>query len=282
MYLPYILTEAAMLTNFFMRNDTIIIVLHQNIQCVSNKFLNLEIFSKQDCDILLLTEHWQTIEQLNAIKLNNFTLINSYCRSSLKHGGVAMYQRDQAANNIELFPVNDFCKEGVLECCGVKLIRLKIIVLVNYRPPSGDFNLFLNLFSGILSKLSDTNWLVTIRGDFNIDFLSYNMNLILFSDLLACYNFVSTINSPTRVTPTSSTCIDNILLNNILTFQILLLNESWRDLFILNCPNAALEYFNASLMYYFDFSFPIKRCSLNKKPNNENWMTEELFELKTE
>lgn len=50
-------------------------VCHQNVQCMSNKILLIDEVFNNDCycDILFLTEHWQSPEKIKVLKLSNFT-----------------------------------------------------------------------------------------------------------------------------------------------------------------------------------------------------------------
>ena len=107
-------------------------IIHQNIQCLANKILNLDnvLVDEYNCDFLLLTEHWQNKDQLNAVKLCNFTLLDCFCRNVQKNGGVAVYKNKQFASDITVHSISDFCQEGILGCCCVELIYHKIISVV--------------------------------------------------------------------------------------------------------------------------------------------------------
>ena len=201
--------------SFFCAQDNLNII-HQSIQCLANKILSLDnvpISKNYNCDILLLTRVWQNSDQLSAVKLSNFILKDSFCRKTLKHGGVALYMNTFFRSNTITHPVNEFC-EGVLECCCVELTYYKTFIVVMYRPPSEDFNLFLNLCNGLLNKLYSTDKSIIIGGDFNINFLNHSTNLSLFKDLLLCFDLHTTANSPIRVTSFSSTCLDNFLITS--------------------------------------------------------------------
>lgn len=66
---------------------------HQNVQCLSNKVLILDVaLEESKSDFLLLSEHWLNIDQLFQIRLSNFLLVSAFCRSILKHGGVAIFR----------------------------------------------------------------------------------------------------------------------------------------------------------------------------------------------
>lgn len=65
---------------------------HINIQSISTALNGLEIFAhKNNIDFLLITEHWQTHEQLAAYKPHGYNLISSFCGEQNKHGGYVQY-----------------------------------------------------------------------------------------------------------------------------------------------------------------------------------------------
>lgn len=65
-----------------------------------------------------------------------------------------------------------------------------------------------------LSVLNDCN--LVVAGDMNIDILnsfnSFNPNIINYKQLISCFGLESYIDSPTRVTSVSETCIDHVLI----------------------------------------------------------------------
>ena len=72
-----------------------------------------------------------------------------------------------------------------------------------------------NYLSTTIESIHSSNKLVYLMGDFNIDLLKKDVHNISehFSNMLHSFNFFPLINSPTRVTETSSTLIDNIFTN---------------------------------------------------------------------
>lgn len=74
-----------------------------------------------DLGLLLISEHWQSVEKLKMCQLQTMYLVSSFCRAeSKRHGGVAIYGANKSNwryKNItilsELSVVND------IECCGV-------------------------------------------------------------------------------------------------------------------------------------------------------------------
>lgn len=179
----------------------------------------------------MLTEHWQTEEKLNEIKLKDFSLCNSFCRSQLIHGGVAIYKNDKFVCDITKVNINEFSVEGVMECCCIKLGLHKITVVVVYRPPIGDFQLFLTLLEGMLSDICNAKDSIIIGGDFNIDFLTPSFNLSLLMDLLSCFDVNVSVKNHTRVTSVSKTCIDNFLIYSNTEYSVEVINLHVSDHF---------------------------------------------------
>ena len=71
-------------------------------------------------------------------------------------------------------------------------------------------------FSQLLQKIKRENKKTIITGDFNLSLLNYAKNIWTFEFLESVFskNFTPQINLPTRITGTSSTLIDNILINS--------------------------------------------------------------------
>ncbi|KAJ8704323.1 hypothetical protein PYW08_013047 [Mythimna loreyi] len=65
----------------------------------------------------------------------------------------------------------------------------------------------------VLSKFAGCNKSIVICGDFNINILENNSNSSRFLNLFKSFNLSNVFTEPTRVTPTSATCIDNIFCN---------------------------------------------------------------------
>lgn len=144
-------------------------------------------------DLILITEHWLNEYELLCLKLKNFTLCSYFCRANSIHGGTAVYINDRLSIKYSSINVLEFCKEGILECSAVIVKDYDFLIIVIYRPPSGDFNEFLLLLNGLLEFASSFRAKIIIGGDFNVDFLEKSYRLNLLSDLLGCYEVKSTI-----------------------------------------------------------------------------------------
>ena len=81
-----------------------------------------------------------------------------------------------------------------------------------YRPPYATSD-FWGKFDNTVEKAAEENIDLIILGDFNQDILKINSNSP-FLRILSKYNLQNIINEPTRVTNTTSTCIDLLLTNH--------------------------------------------------------------------
>ena len=116
--------------------------------------------------------------------------------------------------------INSLSEDYLFECTAIE-IKLKdryYVICVVYRPPSADVNLFINKVDCLLETATVDDKLVIVAGDFNID-MSATKNIktrSLLLNLLNSYNMRVTIDVPTRVTKTSSTCLDNFFVSNMI------------------------------------------------------------------
>ena len=71
-------------------------------------------------------------------------------------------------------------------------------------------------FSQLLQKIKKENKKTIITGDFNLNPSNYAKNIGTYEFLESVFssNFTPQINLPTRITGTSTTLIDNILINS--------------------------------------------------------------------
>ena len=83
-----------------------------------------------------------------------------------------------------------------------------------YRSPDGCIRTFLEHFEILIHTLKKKDKPLIICGDFNINFLSSDNIISEFRSLLQSYNLVETIGTPTRVTATTGTCLDQIIIDN--------------------------------------------------------------------
>jgi hypothetical protein len=194
-------------------------IIHLNVRSLAGKVDMLDIFlSEAMPDVFIVTEHGLTQENLNSVKLNNYTLLASYCREENIMGGVAIYGNiNSDIKNVKLGEISnrvnkDFVFEGT--DLTLQLNGLRLLVGGIYRSPCSqnlkEFFEKLNIFLELANQTSDR---LLIAGDFNIDSLSKDNSSKNFKNILSSYGLSLIINSPTRTTETTSTCIDNFITN---------------------------------------------------------------------
>lgn len=204
--------------SFFSKTHTRSIkILHQNIQCISNKLRQLEVLIDDlEIDFLLISEHWLTKESLELCTIENMNLLNYFCRINSRCGGVCIYGISSISYNYRRLSFLDkFCVEGIFECCGVDIFCYNIILIAIYRVPNSDFDMFLQKIYELLEEVCCYDKTIIMGGDYNINFLKENNETSLFLDLVHSFNCNILIKEPTRVTSRSQTCIDNIVTNSV-------------------------------------------------------------------
>jgi hypothetical protein len=108
------------------------------------------------------------------INIEGFKLCIAYWRQTMKKGGVCIF----AQNGLECskIDVNKYSKDQDIEICMLNLntTSFRLHIMVVYRAPTGDFNLFLNRLDDSIKSIYKTNLNLILRGDINIDYLSEN------------------------------------------------------------------------------------------------------------
>lgn len=184
--------------------------MHINVQSLCNKVDEiLIVLGENPFHVVCISETWLKKDQILSIKLNGYTLVNFYCRENYSHGGVAIYVRNDV--RAEQFDVSHLCKDIDAEFTSI-IIKETVIVAL-YRTGLGNFTNFIESFEQLLSFIMNKVNKTVILGDFNIDFLSDSREKKQLQNIMSAFNYKFLINEPTRVTSTSSTCIDNILIN---------------------------------------------------------------------
>ena len=69
------------------------ILYHQNIRGLTNKIDEINIIMQSDCigpQLVCFTEHHLKDSEIDKLTLNGYTLASSFCRKTLKGGGVCI------------------------------------------------------------------------------------------------------------------------------------------------------------------------------------------------
>ncbi|XP_049762388.1 uncharacterized protein LOC126088300 [Schistocerca cancellata] len=188
-------------------------IIHQNVQGLSKKYEQLDVFVNETMpDVLGISEHWLSDAKLELFKPLNMVLANKFCRSTIRGGGVSMYVK--STFDFNSVNVSKYSLEGTIELCAacIKIPNDEICVICLYRPPGGNFEVFLTMFCDMIENvfISHLNKLVII-GDFNINVLADKLHTRLFKTTLLEYNVRYLINTATRETETCQSAIDNII-----------------------------------------------------------------------
>lgn len=191
-------------------------VVHQNAQRATNKSLQLEILCDElKPNIFVVSEHGYSAGTIDYFNIPNYELAASFQRTNYLGGGVAIFTKLNV--NYRLFDLERFCKELDFEIAGItvstaNMIDLSVIGL--YRTPDGDLRIFFEQLEVLLQTLYSKRLKFVLTGDFNINVLdAARPETKQLKDVLASFGLVWSINSPTRVTATSKTAIDNVVTN---------------------------------------------------------------------
>lgn len=180
-----------------------------NIQCLSNKILDLELtVGKEAYQALCISEHWQTCDSLNSVYIDGYFLANSFCRSTFKNGGVAIFVSVKYQDKVKPIDVSGYCVEKHHEFCCVQYLSPNVILICAYRSPAGDVKAFFTSLEGLVLSLQKerlNNYLI-LGGDVNID-VTKNCDISTqFINLLKSLNLYCTVWESTRL----DSCLDNV------------------------------------------------------------------------
>src|SRR5215510_3022086 len=109
------------------------------------------------------------------------------CRQQAKCGGVCILV--QKSCKFTLLDLNKYCSEQDIEVCALRVSYPPIspIVVVIYRSPSGNFNVFLKHTESVLNLISKQSADIIITGDFNINLLADSTTRDQLVSLLETY-----------------------------------------------------------------------------------------------
>ena len=176
-----------------------LIIYHQNICGLKGKVDELisSIFPNFP-HILCFSEHHFKHSGLSQINIEGFKLCTAYCRQTIKRGGVCIFIQ----NSLEysMIDVNKHCKDQDIEICmlNLKTVSSSSHIMVVYRAPTGNFNLFLNKLDDSIKSIYRTDLNLIVCGDMNIDYLIDNTRKRQLDTILKTYNLTAIVTFPTR------------------------------------------------------------------------------------
>lgn len=186
-------------------------------------------------NIVVITEHQKSYDDLILYKLTDFDLISCFCRKKFKSGGVAVYSKSNLISYVTgIEEIQDLSLELHIEVGAIKIeiSGLTIIVLGIYRSPVGNIDTFFNRLDYIICKMSTNkpNVRLIILGDINIDTLKDCNDSKQLKDFIMSHNLQDLLgNIPTRVTDFSQTSIDHVVTNMENIFSINVINGHISD-----------------------------------------------------
>ena len=196
---------------------------HLNISSLTFHFEELIVLmaeNKLNFDFLGISETRLKLNRnsLNPISMPGYNIEHTPTESS--NGGTLLYIKQGI--NYKLRKDLQIYKSKELESTFVEVLepgmsKNNMIIGCIYRHPSMELSEFNNHFlSVLLEKISKENKMVVLLGDFNADLLKYDHDEEVSGFLDAMYSklLLPNISSPTRITSTSATLIDNIFTND--------------------------------------------------------------------
>ena len=269
---------------------TDLLVLQLNIRGAQSKVNELQyLIDNNPCkkvpDVLLLCETWQT-PSTPSINIPGYTTF-SHPRAHKKGGGVAILVSSKLSckfradlnsaqnSNKNTKPHTEFC---FIE---IKTPRKEMIIGSMYRPPNVDPRDFLKDYETLINKIKVENKELILGTDHNLDLLKSHTHwqTSAFVEMNLDHGIFPTITRPTRLTHTSASLIDNILVTETLLSKaesrILIENISDHLVCMLNVKDSMVKNNTQLEIEYRDMSKDgLKR--LNEELANIDW-TQELL-----
>ena len=213
-------------------------ILSHNVQGINSKFNNFKEFlsnlkSQNFCFNIIGLQEIHSVIDKDCLNIDGYHDFICKTRSLSRGGGIGFY----ISSDIKVKVLDDISifHEKIFESLFLELQfsdNSKLIVGNVYRSPSPvpnltyaeQLNMFTEIMSNVITKLSDYNQKVYIIGDLNIDLLQFKAHRKTneFIDSMFSSGYLQIINHPTRVAHhannSSATLIDHIWTNRNLDF----------------------------------------------------------------
>lgn len=190
-------------------------MLFQNMQSLNNKLDIFEAFITDDPSykVIGISETWFTQDKLDLIQFSGYKFAASYCRSTRTGGGVCILIQDHI-DCIHRTDITNMSIEYVIEVCATELIKENLLIISMYwnkREEDTFYQQLKLILKYINLKYSKLN--IIIGGDFNINILCENQKSNQFLNVMQENKLTQHIKTPTRITPSTKTCLDLIFTN---------------------------------------------------------------------
>ena len=198
-------------------------VLHLNIRGLKEKQTELNnLLSRLNSpEIIILNETWLKEGDAKLINIPRYKY-EGVPRINKKGGGVGFLIRSdlqyRSRHDLDSNERNPSCEQCYIE---IKNNIDNVVVGSMYRPPNTNINDFLEIFKYQMNKINNMKCECIIGLDHNLDLLkqSRHPKTQEFLECILDQNLLPTITKPTRISKTSATLIDNILISKKLQPQ---------------------------------------------------------------
>ena len=206
------------LNNDILTDDDDLVILNLNIRGLYSKIGNLvylidHLLKDKSPDIVTLSETWMT-SHTPGFTIPGYKLYHSD-RSGKRGGGIGVLVK-QSLTSRELLEIPR--ELNGIEICSVKIKTDKgpLGILSLYRPPNTNPTNFAKNFETLVKKAKKCCNEVMIGLDHNLDFLKATKHNPTneFIEKILDLNLLPGITRPTRITKSSATLIDNIIVDH--------------------------------------------------------------------
>lgn len=139
--------------SFFVHKDAELRILHQNIASVLAKrellelaILDLENMRKEP-NVICLSETFLKSGSEQNLNVHNYDLATFYSREKKRNGVCILLKKGLEFKELNL---RSQALPDVFECCGLKLISYKLLIVCIYRTPNSDIDKFFEKFNNLL------------------------------------------------------------------------------------------------------------------------------------
>ena len=194
-------------------------IIFLNIRGMLSKQFRLSTFLKhclgnKKVDVIILAETWLTKLNCDQIKIPGYKFTGKH-RPNRNGGGVGFLVSDELRFKVRDDLLQD---SNIMENCIIEVETKQNNILMNaiYRPPNTNLSCFNHEYDAHLKLLNlQKNKDIVIGLDHNLDFLKSDQHpsTLEFIENTLANGLIPIITRPTRVTKSSATLIDNIIIS---------------------------------------------------------------------
>ena len=169
----------------------------------------LELFLETENFTLVgLSEHWLKPNESEALQFKNYVVKSHFSRPDSSHGG-SMILCQKPFHCFSLDCIKLLSLERHCEISAITLSKINLVVINIYRPPSGNFDLFLEILTELFTNINSLTKNIILAGDFNVIFNTDNLLKNRLCDFMHCFGLRPIVDFPTRY----QNRIDNVFTN---------------------------------------------------------------------